>query len=48
MSRPKKIVPIVGEVKDEKITFFKISPVEFADLNTLKDKLNEVIAYINR
>lgn len=25
-----------------------IEPVEFADLNTLKDKLNEVIAFITR
>ncbi len=25
----------------------EITPVEFADLNTLKDKLNEVIARLN-
>ncbi len=25
----------------------KVQPLEFADLNTVKDKVNEIIAYLN-
>lgn len=51
MAKPKKIKAqvddmeaFVGFVKGVKT---RILPLEFADLNTVKDKLNEVIALIN-
>lgn len=40
-----KKAEIVEEIKE--VVVNKIQPLEFADLNTVKDKINEVITKIN-
>lgn len=41
--------PLVEEQTIEGTAFVGfVAPLEFADLNTIKDKINEIIAFINR
>ncbi len=52
MPKIKKTKEVESTIVDAKfeptVLVHKISHVEFADLNTLKDKLNEVITHLNR
>ena len=49
--KPKKVSKKIKEVEiiigDAPTSRLQITPVEFADLNTLKEKINEIITHLN-